>query len=84
MKGSAEGLGQRHFYGILEELGRATYSRRMTLEELLEKESRRQSSAGRILITPGGETFHSPAFHRLRESAAGQVLILRGTEVAQW
>lgn len=84
VKGSAEGLGQRHFYGILEELGRATYSRRMTLEELLEKESRRQSSAGRILITPGGEVFNSPAFHRLRESAAGQVLILRGTEAALW
>ena len=83
-KGSAEGLGRRHFCGILEELGRATYSRRMTLEELLEKESLRQSSAGRILITPGNEAFNSPAFHRLRESAAGQVLILRGTEAAQW
>ena len=81
---SREGLGARHFSGVLEQLGRAVSSPRMSFEALLEKEARRQSSAGRILITPGEETLPARAAGRLRESAGGLVLVLRGTEVESW
>ena len=81
---SDEGLGTRHFSGILEYLGRATYGSTMTMEALLEKEARRQNSTGKILITPTGEGLHSRSLARLREAASGNLLILNAQEVNAW
>lgn len=80
---AAEGLGRRHFMGILEQLGRATGSAAISLEQLLEKESLRQTSAGRILITPDSETASPRTMSRLREAAGGHLLILRASEVME-
>lgn len=81
---AADGLGERHFRGILEQLGRATGQVTLPLEQLLEREAVRPTSAGRILITPGGEPLPQRALGRLREAAAGRLLILNGSEAALW
>ncbi len=81
---TGEGLGQRHFMGVLEHLGRATYSQNLSLERLLEKEVERGTAAGRILITPGGEGEPTRTMARLREASGGNLLVLRASEVAQW
>lgn len=81
---TGEGLGQRHFMGILEHLGRATHARNCSMERLLEKESNRGTAAGCILITPGGEGENARAVNRLREASGGNLLVLRATEVAAW
>lgn len=81
---AGEGLGQRHFYGILEHLGRATYGHSISMKQLLEKESNRGSTAGRILITPGLELEDSRAMNRLREAAGGSLLVIRASEVGTW
>lgn len=80
----AEGMGQRHFMGILEHLGRATYARNASMSKLLENESRRGAAAGCILITPGGEEEDVRAMNRLREATGGNLLVLRASEVASW
>jgi len=80
---AAEGMGQRHFTGVLEQLGRATYSSGLNLEQMLQKEALRQTAAGRILITPDREGDTSRALGRLREASGGRVLILRASEVTQ-
>lgn len=77
-----EGLGPRHYAGVLEHLGRATYAHNISLERLLEKEAQRGSAAGRILITPGTEYEPVWALNRLREAAGGCLLVLRAAEVA--
>lgn len=77
-----EGLGKHHFYGILEHLGRATYDQKVSFEQLIEKEAQRNQTAGCILITPGFEEEPVRAINRLCESANGNLLILRATEVA--
>ena len=79
-----EGLGQRHFTGILEHLGRATYAHNLSMQRLLEKESQRGMAAGCILITPGGEGENVRAVNRLREASGGNLLVLRASEVAAW
>ena len=79
-----EGLGQRHFTGVLEHLGRATDACKMSMERLLEKEANRGTAAGRILITPGGEDESVHAVNRLREASGGNLLVLRAAEVASW
>ena len=79
-----EGLGQRHFMGVLEHLGRATYACNCSMERLLEKESNRGMAAGCILITPGGEGENVRAVNRLREASGGNLLVLRASEVAAW
>jgi len=81
---SDEGLGNRHFGGILEYLGRATYGSALSLETLLEKEARRQTSTGKILITPDGEGLHGKAMARFREAANGNLLVLNAQEVKAW
>ena len=81
---AADGLGERHYRGILEQLGRASYQTAMPLEGMLEREAARPTSAGRILITPGGEPLPQRSLHRLREAAGGRLLILNGSEAAQW
>ena len=77
-----EGLGQRHFGGILEHLGRATGQCSLSCDRLLEKESNRSSAAGRILITPADDA-SSRALNRLREASGGNLLILKAQEVAK-
>lgn len=81
---TSEGLGQRHYMGILEHLGRATYTYNVSMERLLEKEANRGTAAGRILITPGGEEEPVRAVNRLREASSGNLLVLRASEVASW
>lgn len=78
-----EGLGPRHFLGVLEHLGRATCEHNISLERLLEEEARRGTAAGRILITPGTEMEPSRALNRLREAAGGCLLVLRASEVGK-
>lgn len=77
----AEGLGWHHFQGILEHLGRATYTPRISFTRMLEQEAHRGSATGRILITPGVEHEPIQAINRLRESAGGNLLIIRASEV---
>lgn len=81
---TGEGLGQRHYMGILEHLGRATRTCNVSMERLLEKEANRGTAAGRILITPGGEHEAVRAVNRLREASSGNLLVLRASEVASW
>lgn len=81
---TGEGLGQRHYMGVLEHLGRATYTHQISMERLLEKEANRGTAAGRILITPGGEREPVRAVNRLREASGGNLLVLRASEVALW
>lgn len=78
-----EGLGQRHFFSVLEHLGRAVCEHNVSLERLLEREARRGTAAGRILITPGIEAEPVRALNRLREAAGGCLLVLRASEVVQ-
>jgi hypothetical protein len=81
---AVDGLGERHYRGILEQLGRASCQPSMSLEHMLEREATRPTTAGRILITPGGEPLPARALSRLREAAGGRLLILNGSEAAQW
>lgn len=80
----SEGLGQRHYAGILEHLGRATESHSVSFTGLLEKEAQRGTAAGCILITPGAEGEPPRALGRLREASGGNLLVLRAAEVVQW
>lgn len=81
---TGEGLGRRHFMGILECLGRATYSNNISARRLLEKEASRGTAAGCILITPGGEDEPVHAITSLREAVGGNLMILRASEVVSW
>lgn len=81
---AVDGLGERHYQGILERLGRASYEPVMSLARMLEQETARPTSAGRILITVGGEPLPQRPLNRLREAASGRLLILDGLEAAQW
>jgi len=81
---AGEGLGPRHFCGVLEHLGRATCEAHIPLARLLEREMHRPASVGRILITPGDEPAAARAVNRLREAAGGNLLVFRGTEATQW
>lgn len=78
-----EGLGRRHYMGVLEQLGRATYSCCADAERLLEREILRGTAAGRILITPDGNVSVGMVA-RLRETSGGGLLVLRASEVEQW
>lgn len=76
-----EGLGQRHFSGVLEHLGRATAMHSLTAAQLMEKEARRPGAAGRIWITPSDEPADHRTLERLREASGGNLLVLRAKEV---
>lgn len=78
-----EGIGTRHYSGILEMLGRATHYAAFSLEQLLEKETLRQFASGRILITPDDEVGPSRAHSRLQAATAGRVLVIRASEVVE-
>lgn len=83
---SGEGLGRRHFMGILESLGRATYAVSVPADALLEKSaaSGYGSARGRILITPDETALSRHALARLREAASGNLLVINASEVAPW
>jgi len=83
LNSTSEGLGSRHFSGVLERLGRASYEPSISLAQLLEREALRQTSAGRIIITPG-DPIPAHALSKLREAACGNLLILNASEVASW
>jgi len=83
LNSATEGLGIRHFSGVLERLGRASYEPGASLAQLLDREVFRQTSSGRILITPG-DTIPPRMLHRLREASGGNLLILNASEVAAW
>ena len=52
-----EGLGQRHFQGILEGLGRATYAAAFSCRRLVEQAAGSHGAGGGLIfITPGGGT----------------------------
>lgn len=76
------GLGQRHFRGTLETLGRAIPEADTSLQTLLEQELQRPESCGRILITPGGNESSLGCVVRLREF--GPLVVIKGTEAALW
>lgn len=77
-----DGLGQRHFEGVLERLGRSSCQASYPGERLLERSAATRSHRGRILITPGPELDESPALARLRELTGDNVLVLRAREAA--
>ena len=77
-----DGLGQRHFEGVLERLGRSGCQASYPGERLLERSAATRSHRGRILITPGPELDDSPALAQLRELTGDNVLVLRAREAA--
>ncbi len=80
-----EGLGQRHFAGVLECLGRGTYLANGSGDKLLERAALASAKVqGRILITPSREGLGSGVMARLREASGGMVLVLCGSEVDTW
>lgn len=81
---TGEGLGRHHFFGILEQLGRATYISHTPARTLLSKEARRPTAAGRIFITPCEDESYLAELNRLREAAGDSLLVLRATEVDGW
>lgn len=82
----SEGLGQRHFEGILEGLGRATYSVSGSADKLLAGSAAAGygSARGRILITPDRTALRPQALNRLREVSGGNLLVIAASEVAAW
>ena len=78
----AAGLGQRHFRGILETLGRAIPEADASIQTLLEQELQQPGNCGRILITPGGGETDLGCVARLREF--GPLVVIKGTEAALW
>ena len=86
MSSMSEGLGGRHFTGILEALGRAAYSTTVSADALAEKSaaSGYGSARGRILVTPDRSALSPRALARLREAAGGNLLVIDASEVAPW
>ncbi len=81
-----EGLGERHFYGILEGLGRATHDASSSLEGLI-RDSLRHSennTNGYILITPEQPTRYRKDIARLRERSGGRLLVITAEEAGTW
>lgn len=76
----SEGLGRGHFYGILEQLGKAGYSWLFPAEGLLERAERHGAGRGIVFITPGREErTESAALHA--GARGGQMLVIRAEEV---
>ena len=82
----SEGLGQRHFEGVLEALGRATDSTYCSADKLLEGSAAAgySSARGRILITPDRTSLRPQIINRLREISGGNLLVIAAEEVAAW
>jgi uncharacterized protein (DUF58 family) len=78
----SEGLGRRHFYGILESLGRATYDPIYTWRELLEMTVRNSGSGhGIIFITPGGDGQIENTAKVMADKSGGTLMILTAKEM---
>ena len=82
----SEGLGQRHFEGVLEALGRATYMVGKPADKLLSVSTAvgYGSARGRILITPDRTALNPYTMSRLREVSGGNLLVIAASEVAPW
>ncbi|MBE5784658.1 MAG: DUF58 domain-containing protein [Clostridiales bacterium] len=81
-----EGLGERHFYGILEGLGRATHDASSSLGGLIREALRPtgDSTNGYILITPERPKRYRKEIARLRERSGGRLLVISAEEVGVW
>lgn len=80
----SDGLGQAHLMTVLEGLGRASYDRRGTVEELFDRALSR-ASRGRmhIFITPVENDLHPDPIERLREATGEEVILyVAGREAA--
>lgn len=78
----SEGLGRRHFYGILECLGRATYDSVYTSNELVDLAVRNTGSGhGLILITPGGDTQLENNARVMADKSGGTLLVITAKEM---
>lgn len=79
----SEGLGQRHFYGILEQLGKAGYDSLFSGESLLERAMR---SAGRghgiVFITPEEDPALERCAARAADSSGALLLTIKAGEVS--
>jgi len=77
----SEGLGASHFQGILEGLGKATYSGFESFESLIDRAKRKQyKGRSSVVITPGGE---QEAYALLREWDRNCTLVISSqSEVA--
>lgn len=82
----SEGLGSRHFEGVLEALGRATHTVSGSADKLLEGSASAGygSARGRILITPDRTALHPRTLNRLREVSGGNLLVIAVSEVGTW
>ena len=82
----SEGLGQRHFAGILEGLGRGTYTTARSADALLEGSAAAGWGAarGRILVTPDRTALSPRSVARLREVSGGNLLVIAASEVTPW
>lgn len=71
-----QGLGAVHFSKVLELLGRATYTPRLSQTSYLDKAIESKTSCSRILITPDSGVPKSQDLFRLREASGGSLLVL--------
>lgn len=79
----SEGLGQRHYYGILEQLGKAGHETFFSADMLLERAMR---TAGRghgiVFITPGDDPALEQKARRAADSGGSLLLTIKAEEVA--
>ena len=79
-----DGLGTFHYYKVLESLGRATFSARISKEKFLaDVVEAKQVSRGVIVISPTEEIYASEALSRLKDQAGGSLLVLCAQEVTE-
>ncbi len=77
-----EGMGQRHFYGVLECLGRATERVRGNVEKLVQGRLQVTSAHGFIIITPERDE-HAAQAIRMASRSGAAVLVLVGREMME-
>ena len=75
-----EGMGQRHFYGVLECLGRATDHVRVDVDKLVQGRLQVTASHGFIIITPE-RSEHAQQAIRMASRSGAAVLVLCANEV---
>ncbi len=75
-----EGMGQRHFYGVLECLGRATNHVRSNVEKLVQGRLQVTATHGFIIITPERDE-HAQRAIRMASRSGAAVLVLVGKEM---
>ena len=82
----SEGLGPRHFEGVLESLGRAMHTVSRSADQLLAGSAAAGygSARGRILITPDRTALYPQTLNRLREVSGGNLLVIDASEVGPW